>query len=305
MKSIFKRYSKNPILRPEDMPSDCFAVYNGGVVKTHGGYIALVRTEDSVRYQRVWCARSSDGYRFFPDPEPVRFIADDMEQYRKYTAVSFFDPRINPVEGKFYITYAAYTFRYGCRIGIGETEDFRTVRHISFPHHVQNRNAVLFPEKINDMYVMLHRPETGGIGNLWISRSPDLRFWGDCEVVADRGSGRWDSIKIGAGTPPLKTSRGWLVVTHAVDSNCSGQFYTVGAVLLDLQEPSKLVARSRMLMCPEMPYETNGFAPNVVFPCGAVPEPDGSLKLYYGAADNFECLAETTVQALLDECHPV
>lgn len=305
MKSIFKRYSKNPILRPEDMPSDCFAVYNGGVVKTHGGYIALVRTEDSVRYQRVWCARSSDGYRFSPDPEPVRFIADDMEQYRKYTADSFFDPRINPVEGKFYITYAAYTFRYGCRIGIGETEDFRTVRHISFPHHVQNRNAVLFPEKINDMYVMLHRPETGGIGNLWISRSPDLRFWGDCEVVADRGSGRWDSIKIGAGTPPLKTSRGWLVVTHAVDSNCSGQFYTVGAVLLDLQELSKLVARSRMLMCPEMPYETNGFAPNVVFPCGAVPEPDGSLKLYYGAADNFECLAETTVQALLDECHPV
>ena len=305
MKSIFKRYSKNPILRPEDMPSDCFAVYNGGVVKTHGGYIALVRTEDSVRYQRVWGARSSDGYRFFPDPEPVRFIADDMEQYRKYTADSFFDPRINPVEGKFYITYAAYTFRYGCRIGIGETEDFRTVRHISFPHHMQNRNAVLFPEKINDMYVMLHRPETGGTGNLWISRSPDLRFWGDCEVVADRGSGRWDSIKIGAGTPPLKTSRGWLVVTHAVDSNCSGQFYTVGAVLLDLQEPSKLVARSRMLMCPEMPYETNGFAPNVVFPCGAVPEPDGSLKLYYGAADNFECLAEATVQALLDECHPV
>ena len=239
------------------------------------------------------------------DPEPVRFIADDMEQYRKYTADSFFDPRINPVEGKFYITYAAYTFRYGCRIGIGETEDFRTVRHISFPHHMQNRNAVLFPEKINDMYVMLHRPETGGTGNLWISRSPDLRFWGDCEVVADRGSGRWDSIKIGAGTPPLKTSRGWLFVTHAVDSNCSGQFYTVGAVLLDLQEPSKLVARSRMLMCPEMPYETNGFAPNVVFPCGAVPEPDGSLKLYYGAADNFECLAEATVQALLDECHPV
>lgn len=305
MKSIFRRYSENPVLRPEDMPFDCFAVYNGGAVKVNGGYIALVRTEDSTRYQRVWCARSSDGYHFTPDPEPVKFTADDMEQYRKYAADSFFDPRINPVEGKFYITYAAYTFRYGCRIGIGETEDFRTVRHISFPHHVQNRNAVLFPEKINGMYVMLHRPESGGNGNIWISRSPDLRFWGDCEVVADRGSGRWDGIKIGAGTPPLKTSRGWLVVTHAVDSNCSGQHYTVGAILLDLQDPSKLIARSRMLMCPDMPYETNGFAPNVVFPCGAVPEPDGSLKLYYGAADNFECLAETTIQALLDECRLV
>ena len=301
MKSIFKRWSGNPVLRPEDMPGDCFAVYNGGVVRRNGEYIMLVRTEDSSRFQRVWCARSSDGYHFTPDPEPVRFVADDMEEYRKYTADSFYDPRINVVEGKYYITYAAYTFRYGCRIGLGVTEDFRTVRHVSFPHHVQNRNAVLFPEKINGLYWMLHRPECGTTGNIWISCSPDLHFWGDCRIIASRGSGRWDSLKIGAGTPPIKTDRGWLVFLHAVDTNCAGHYYTAGAMLLDLHDPSIVLGRSNILLCPEAPYETNGFVPNVVFPCGAVPEEDGRIRLYYGAADNFECLAETTLEEVLSK----
>jgi predicted GH43/DUF377 family glycosyl hydrolase len=303
MKGIIKRYKKNPILAPEDMPLDCFAVYNGGAVKIGDEYILLLRVEDMVRKRMVYCARSKDGYDFIPDPEPVKFIAEDMDKYQKYAGDSFYDPRINVVEGKFYVTYAASKIGYGCRIGLGLTTDFKTVEHISFPHHIQNRNAVIFPHKFEGMYVMLHRAEYGGDGHIWISRSPDLKFWGDSEIVVDRGSGLWDTHKIGAGTPPIKTDAGWLVITHGVCQSCAGSFYSMGAILLDLKNPYKLVGRSKgILMRPEEMYETNGFVPNVIFPTGAILEDDGMVKIYYGAADNYECLAEAKLVDLLKSC---
>lgn len=303
MKSVIKRYENNPILRPEDMPGECFAVYNGGAIKIDDEYILLVRTEDTARKQWVYAARGKDGYNFTPDPKPVEFIAEDMDKYNKYAGDSFYDPRINIVEGQYYVTYAAYAMGYGCRIGIGETDDFKTVKHISFPHHVQNRNAVLFPRKFDGKYVMFHRPDYNGYGNIWISRSPDLTYWGDCEIIQDRNSGRWDSSKIGAGTPPLETSEGWLIMTHAVCGSCAGHYYTMGAILLDLEEPNKVIGYSeKILMCPEKWYETNGFVPNVVFPTGLIAENDGCVKIYYGAADNYECLAEANLSDLIESC---
>ncbi len=307
MSPIVTRYSGNPVLKPSDMPlEECSAVYNGGAIKHNGEYIMLLRTEDAAKKIFVYSARSRDGYHFTPEPEPLKFIADDMEKYKKYTDNSFYDPRINIVEGKFYISYAAYTFKYGCRIGLGVTEDFKTVKHVSFPHHVQNRNAVIFPEKFDGYYVMLHRAENTGGGHMWISRSKDLEFWGDAEIVADKGSGRWDAIKIGAGSPPVKTAKGWLVITHAVTSSCAGHYYTAGAMLFDLKNPYKLIAHSRgAIMRPEASYETNGFVPNVVFPTSAILEDDGMLKIYYGAADNYECLAEAKLDDILNFCDRV
>ncbi len=314
-----KRYEKNPVLTPADMPFDCFAVYNGGAVKIGGEYIMMVRCEDMARRQYAWTARSRDGYGFQPDPEPVRFTADDMAEYDEYTSRSWFDPRINAVEGKYFITYAANS-SHGCMVGIGETSDFKTVKHVAFPHHPQNRNGVLFPEKIDGMYALLHRPEIDGRGGIWISYSPDLKFWGNSkEILAKEVSpgselrasvtGRdvlpqmalWNNFKIGAGAPPVKTRRGYLVITHAVCRNCAGHYYTMGAILLDLKDPSKLIGQSDgALMVPQAKYEQSGFVPNVIFPCGAIPEPDGTLKIYYGAADNYECLVETDLEQLLD-----
>lgn len=300
MKEILKRYQANPILKPADMPFNCVAVYNGGAIKINDEYILLVRAEDNAKFQYVYAARSRDGYHFTPDPEPLTFVADDTEKYQKYTADSFYDPRINVVDGRILITYAAYTFKYGCRIGIAETTDFKTARHISFPHHISNRNAVIFPQKFDNMYVMLHRPEAYDNGSIWISRSPDLQFWGDCEVVADRNSYRWDAHKIGAGTPPVKTERGWLVLTHAVTTSCAGHYYTMGAILLDLDNPFILRGRTKgCILYPEKPYECCGFVPNVVFPCGMIVEPDNRVKVYYGSADNFECMAESTIDEIL------
>jgi predicted GH43/DUF377 family glycosyl hydrolase len=304
MKNLIKRYENNPVIKPGDLPIGCFAVYNGGAVKIGERYIIMARVEDTARRQYAWTFRSSDGYNFTPDPEPVKFVADDMEKYQKFASHSWYDPRINIINDKYYITYAAMNHTYGCRIGIGETADFKTVNHISFPHHVQNRNAVLFPEKINGMYLMLHRPEKNEHGNcIWISRSPDLKFWGDCEPVIDNSKNLWDGIKIGAGAPPIKTDKGWLILTHAVCGSCAGQFYSVGAALLDLKNPYELIGRtSGMIMRPEAWYEVTGYVPNIIFPTGAIPEKNGKLKIYYGAADNYECLATADLNDLLNAC---
>jgi predicted GH43/DUF377 family glycosyl hydrolase len=294
------RYKNNPVLRPQDIPADCFAVYNGGAAKINGEYILMVRVEDMARREYAWTARSKNGYDFVPDAEPVRFISEDMAFYNEYAGKSWYDPRINVVDGKYYITYAA-SGKHGCMVGIGKTEDFYTVEHVAFAHHPQNRNGVLFPEKINGMYALLHRPEADGGGSIWISYSPDLEFWGKSSVVAPRQTGLWNSVKVGAGSPPIKTRKGWLVITHAVCGSCAGHYYTMGAVLLDIDNPAQLIAYSDgAIMRPEADYEERGFVPNVLFPCGAIPEKDGSLKIFYGASDNYECLVETRMEHILD-----
>lgn len=306
MKSIITRYEKNPILKPEDMPFDCFAVYNGGAIKIGDEYIVMTRAEDATRKSHAWVVRGTDGMNFTPDPEPVKFVAEDMEKYQEYAAKAWYDPRINLVENdgekEYFITYAA-AGKYGCRVGLGKTTDFKVVEHISFPLHIQNRNGVLFPEKIDGMYVMLHRPESSAGGAMWISRSPDLKFWGDTEVVTSHQSGLWDSLKIGAGAPPIKTDAGWLVIIHAVCGNCAGHYYTMGTVLLDLDNPYKMLGRSKgCVMRPEANYEQTGFVPNVIFPTGAILEDDGQVKIYYGTADNYECMAMASIDELVQTC---
>ena len=177
---VIKRYEGTPILTPADMPAPCCAVYNSGVIKTpEGEYIMASRFETPAKEQKVWISRSKDGFHFTPDREPVRFVCkpEDEEEYREvvldypgHFIGSWYDPRINPVEGEYYITYCVGG-DFNCRIAIGKTTDFKTIEHVSFPMHIQNRNAVLFPEKIGGEYWMLHRPQSGKdtSGNIWIA----------------------------------------------------------------------------------------------------------------------------------------
>lgn len=301
------------------MPAPCCAVYNSGVVKTPAGeYIMASRFEDLSKKQSVWISRSRDGFHFTPDPEPVRFTCrpEDEELYREVVYLngekghligSWYDPRINPVGEEYYVTYCVGG-DYECRIAIGKTADFKTIEHVSFPHHILNRNAVLFPKKIGGEYWMLHRPQNCGSvanGSIWISSSPDLKYWGNCRVVA-RPEQYWENKKIGPAAPPIQTEAGWLVVYHGVFPHSSGVNYGGGVMLLDLEQPWKVIGR-----CPDAilyvkePYEMIGQVPNVVFPGAVIPEPDGTVKLYYGAADYVQCVATTTLQALLDACEPV
>jgi len=161
---VIKRYENNTILTTNDMPAPCCAIYNSGVVKTPDGeYIMASCFEEPNKTQKIWVSRSRDGIHFIPDPEPVKFSysEEDREEYEEvvlnypgHFIGSWYDPRINPVDGEYYITYCVGG-DFNCRIAIGKTKDFKTIEHVSFPLHNQNRNAVLFPEKINGEYVML------------------------------------------------------------------------------------------------------------------------------------------------------
>jgi predicted GH43/DUF377 family glycosyl hydrolase len=308
---VLKRYSKNPILKPEDMPIPCCAVYNSGCVKTaEGQYIMASRFEKPNKKQFTWISRSQDGYNFIPDKSPVTYTCskEEQEEYDATTKMTgpgigtWYDPRINPVNDEYYITYAAVS-KVGCRIGIGKTNDFKTVKHVSFPLTVPNRNAVLFPEKINGKYVMLHRPQhSNGTGSIWITESADLQSWANCKPIANPEN-FWEVKKIGPGAPPIRTREGWLILFHGVSPNCNGLNYGIGAMLLDLDNPSKVIARAKdPIMFVEKTYEMIGQVGNVIFPGAVIPEKDGTVKVYYGAADFVQCLATGTLDDLIQFC---
>lgn len=310
---VVKRYTQNPILTPDDMPAPCCAVYNSGVIKTPDGeYIMASRFEEPNKTQKVWVSRSKDGINFTPDPEPVKFVCSEEDEEEYYDVVyntpgkeigTWYDPRINPLDGEYYITYCVGGGDT-CRIAIGKTKDFKTIEHVSFPLHPLNRNAVLFPEKINGEYWMLHRPQAGSdaSGSIWIASSPDFKYWGNCRVVAKQEQ-YWENIKIGPAAPPIKTSEGWLIIYHGVFPTVNGYNYGGGVMLLDLEQPWKIVARCKdPILFVKEPYEMIGQVPNVVFPGALVPETDGTAKLYYGGADFVQCVAETSIDKLIEIC---
>lgn len=309
---IIKRYENNPILRPDDMPKPCCAVYNSGVVKLPSGqYVMMSRFEALNKKQMIWTSRSDDGIHFTPDSEPVKIVCKPEEQklFDEVTLAnsghligSWYDPRICPVEGEYYVVYCVGG-DFGCRIAIGKTEDFKTIEHISFPLHINNRNAVLFPEKINGEYVMLHRPQCNDqSGDIWITSSPDLKYWGPCHVIA-KPQNYWENRKIGPAAPPIKTDKGWLTVYHGVFPNCNGVNYGGGVTMLDLDDPSKVIGRCKdpILSVKEL-YEMVGQVPNVVFPGAIIPEEDGTVKIYYGGADYVQCVAFAKLDDLIDAC---
>ena len=182
------------------------------------------------------------------------------------------------------------------------------------------RNMVLFPEKIDGKYVRLERPfpvySRGGKDrfDLWLSKSPDLVYWGETELVLAVEDVPFANDKIGPAAPPIKTSKGWLTTFHAVDKDDSRgkngwektwkKRYCAGIMLLDLEDPTKVVGMSKIpLIAPENHYETEeGFRQQVIFPGGMILEPDGEVKIYYGASDTFECLATASLDELIALC---
>ncbi len=308
---VLKRHPDNPIVKPEDMPSACMAVYNAGVTKTPDGeYVMASRFESADKVQYIWILRSRDGVHFTPDAQPLEFDGDAelMRDFRDFTTPAeaglnaWWDPRINPLECTYYLTFAANS-RWGVRIGIARTDDFKTAQPISFPFPIHNYDAVLFPQRINGQYWMLHRPVgRWGPTCIWIASSPDLVHWGNCRPVATPQH-FWEEEKIGAGSPPVRTDEGWLIIYHGVFPHSNGKNYSVGAMLLDLQEPWKVVARTdSALLFVQEAYEMIGQVPNVIFPQALIVEDDGSVKVYYGAADYVECLATGDLQDIVDAC---
>jgi len=274
---------------------------NAGAALFREKVLLLLRVEDCTRTTHFYTAVSEDGVHFEVSPDPISYPLSATEE--RIGKAHRFDMRITHLEDHYYIFHAAWMERYGCGIGLAVTEDFVNFRPLYNLSEPSNRNAVLFPEKINGMYARLDRPQdVNGKGAVWLSYSPDLEFWGR-SMPLNMPSAPWIVNKSGAGAIPIRTCEGWLEIYHATAPTCSSENYYLGAMLLDLDDPSKVIAApGEFILAAEKDYECMGQTPNVVFTSGAVVMPDGTLNLYYAGADTRMCLAQAKVDDLVKFC---
>lgn len=299
---LVKRYEGNPILTKEDVPYEVATVHNAGIVKHDGEYIMIFRSHKLNGRSILGKAVSKDGYKFTVDPEPFMTPSTNGD-FKVYEEYGVEDPRIVFIDGEYLITYSAYS-RYGVRIGLAKTRDFRSIERFSLITEADYRNVVIFPEKFNGLYARLDRPHSEiSPWSVWISYSPDLRFWGESKLIMKPVQYHWDEMKIGPGAPPIKTKRGWLNIFHGVFPTMDGSVYRLGVALHDLNDPSKILGvADEWILQPEEVYEITGYVHNVVFTCGAVDEPDGTIKLYWGGADKVMCVGTAVKDELVDMC---
>ena len=314
---MLKRHPANPVLSHKDVPYDAALIFNAGVVKYQGRYVMVFRNDvfkkwddaGSFSHTNIGLAFSKDGVKWEVQPKPC-FKLEDSEITRAY------DPRLTVIDGKCVMCFAVDT-KHGVRGGIAVTEDFEhfDIKSISVP---DNRNMVLFPERIGGKYFRLERPmpvysRGKDRFDIWSSDSPDLAYWGNNRLVLGVEDVPFADDKIGPAAPPIKTKKGWLTTFHAVDRDDTRgkngweakwtKRYHAGIMLLDLEQPWKVVGIcKRPLIQPKESYECNGFRNDVIFPGGMVLEDSGEVKIYYGASDTYECLATAHVDDLIKLC---
>ena len=301
MERVLKKYSANPVITPGMMPEEVLYTFNPGAVKHNGEYILMMDVTTLDDIHRLWIARSADGYNFKPDPRPVNWPAPDPSHPETCT----YDPRITKMGDEYIILYASDLSQNKVRVGIVKTKDFERFERVSVASELGNRNGCLFPEKFNGLYTRFDRPFGNELDpcHMWVSSSPDLVFWGKSKPVTYNGKPFEDCFKMGAGAVPIKTGKGWLEIYHTVSATCNGFIYRLKAMLLDFEDPSKIIACSKdFLLWPEHDYEMNGRVSNVVFTCNALLEEDGTVKIYYGAADTNIGLAEGRLDDIINAC---
>lgn len=283
-----------PILNPETGEIELFRVKNDdpGITDIPDSRSFYFKDEmylTSISHLRL--ARSKDGIHFTVDERPAVLPEYDYETF------GLEDPRITPIDNMFYITYKVVSANGICT-GLLTTNDFMRFEKHGIIFCPENLDVVLFPEKIDGKFWALTRPVPRYIGprGIWIASSPDCIHWGRHQPLLLPLEGTFHDGKTGASCVPIKTSHGWLEIYHGSDIH---DRYSLAAVLLDIQDPRKVVARANMpLMEPEFPYELQGFYGNVVFSCGAVQKGD-SIVIYYGASDEFTAGAKTTISKIL------
>ncbi len=295
------RHDRNPVIGRRPLPG-VQGIYNSAVVPFGAGYVAVFRLEKTTRFPRLHLGRSLDGLSWSIDEEPIRFANHETDP-SDYA----YDPRVVEIEGTHYISWCGG--HNGPTISLARTADFHTFERLENAFLPFNRNGVLFPRRIGGRYVMLSRPSDNGhtpFGDIYLSHSPDMVHWGMHRLVMRKGGDHvgqwWQRTKIGAGPIPIETRDGWLMIYHGVIDTCNGFVYSMGAALLDLDEPWRVLARTdRHLLTPEADYEVSGHVPNVVFPCAALHDPAADrLAIYYGAADTCTCVAYAHLGELID-----
>lgn len=295
------KFENNPILTNNDVPFKVNSIFNPGAVKFGDQYLLVCRVEMPTGRSSFVLARSSDGVKFAVDEKPC-LTPEDHGGYYKYVEWGIEDPRITQIEDKYYLTYTGFS-KYMPLVILAETSDFKDFKIIGPVTEPSNKDAAIFPEKINGYYWKIDRPSGGNKTDIWINRSTDLIHWGGNEFVAEKEHGTWEANKIGGSTPPIKTKDGWLMLYHGVRGFGISYLYKVGAMLLDLNEPWKVIGKTKEpFLFPEHDYERIGDVSNVIFTNGWIIEENGDIKIYYSGADTNICLATTTVEHLLSLC---
>jgi beta-1,4-mannooligosaccharide/beta-1,4-mannosyl-N-acetylglucosamine phosphorylase len=297
---VIWRYSRNPILGWNPIPKAA-RIFNSAIAPFNGEFVGVFRADQKNGRATLFFGRSKDAIRWEIGPDPIEWVDEDGEPNQTSYA---YDPRLVRIEDTYYIVWC--DDMHGASIGLGKTTDFKTFIRMPNPLMPYNRNGVLFPRKVNGKYLLFSRPSDSGhtpFGNIYLSESPDLIHWGNHRyVMGSGGKGWWQGTKIGAGPIPIETKEGWLLFYHGVSSTCNGFVYSFGAAILDINDPAKVLYRTRdYLLTPEKLYETTGFVPNVVFPCTNLYDAaTGRIAVYYGAADTYTAIAFTQADELLD-----
>jgi beta-1,4-mannooligosaccharide/beta-1,4-mannosyl-N-acetylglucosamine phosphorylase len=289
-KEVLWRYSGNPVIGINTNPKIA-RVFNSAVIPYGDAFVGVFRADHKDITMHLHFGRSKDAINWELDDEDIKWVDESGKPFQPGYA---YDPRLCKIDDMYYIMWCTSMGGFPT-IGLGSTKDFKTfVRHENafLPF---NRNGVLFPRKINGNYVLLSRPSDNGhtpFGDVFLSESPDLKYWGKHRMVMRKNT-TWESLKIGPGPVPIETDEGWLMIYHGVVLTCNGYVYSFSTALLDLEEPSKVLYRSKYyLLTPEAEYETCGFVPNVCFPCATLCDaPTGRLAIYYGAADTYTAVA--------------
>ena len=323
---VIKREAR-PILTKDDIPYEASLIFNAGVAKFAGKYVMVFRNDYGTNEETFASGKNFEGTSVgvaisvngLDGWEVTSTTLIDSADISDGEIRRLYDPRITIIDGKPYLCLAMDTAHgiRGCVASVNDSFDKIDILSVSAP---DNRNMVLFPEKIGGHYVRLERPfpvyGRGGKDrfDIWMSKSPDLRFWGDTSLLLGVEDVPFANDKIGPAAPPVKTDKGWLTTFHTVDIDASRgkngweqtwkKRYCAGIMLLDLEDPSKIIGMSKEpLIAPETVYETDeGFRQNVIFPGGMILEPSGEVKIYYGASDTVECLARADVNDLLKLC---
>lgn len=295
---LLKRYAHNPIITAEDIPFTCNTVFNASPVKLGDDYVLLLRVEGQHGYSLFALAHSHDGLEFDVEHLPVLTPTREGPMAR-YEEGGIEDPRVTVLDGLAHVIYTAFSGA-GPVMALATTEDFHQFERLGVISEPGNKDGILFPRKVGGRYVRLDRPIGFDVGSVWVSFSPDLLHWGDSHVIVTPRGGYWDAYRVGGSAVPIETEEGWLEIYHGVKMTSGGPIYRAGTVLLDLEDPTRVIGRSDVpVLAPRTEYERVGDINNVVFASGAIVEPDGEVKVYYGAADTAICVATTTLDDLL------
>jgi predicted GH43/DUF377 family glycosyl hydrolase len=300
---LFTRHPDNPLITVRQLPYRASSVFNPGAARVDGETVLLLRVEDLRGISHLQVARSRDGvsaWRF--DATPLLAPQPDRHPEEIWGCE---DPRLTwlPEREEWAIAYTAYS-RRGPLVSLAMTRDFAEVRRLGPIMPPEDKDAALFPRRIDGRWAMIHRPSPlRGGAHMWISFSPDLRHWGDHSLLLEARDGAWwDAGKIGLGPPPLETDDGWLLCYHGVHMTVGGPIYRIGLALLDLDNPRVVLRRTEeWVFGPSAPYERGGDVDKVVFPAGWVHDPvTDTLSMYYGAADAVVALATAPLRSVLD-----